>query len=120
MTEVAKFGVNINDTISSHNIYINIRNTTDYPNSNIYIFAKTIAPTGVYQIDTVEFFVADEYGKWFGKGFGFLRDNQFLYKHNIRFPVKGLYQFELQQAMRTDQLVGVANVGLRVEKNTPK
>jgi len=120
MTDIAKFGVTINDTISYHNIFINIRNTTDYPNSNLYLFIKTVAPTGASQLDTLEYFIADEYGKWLGKGFGQLRDNRFPYKQNIRFSSKGNYQFEVQQAMRTDQLKGIASVGLRIEKSLIK
>lgn len=120
MSDIAKFGVTISDTLTSHNIYINIRNTTDYPNSNLYLFITTIAPTGATQLDTLECYVADEYGKWLGKGFGHIRDNRIPYKQNIRFPSKGNYRFEIQQAMRTEQLKGITSVGLRVEKVLPR
>jgi len=120
VNDIAKFSVTISDTLSSHNIFINIRNTTDYPNSNLYLFVKTIAPTGASQLDTLEFFIADEYGKWLGRGFGHILDNRFPYKLDIRFPVKGIFLFEIQQAMRTDQLQGIASVGLRIERNSLK
>ena len=116
MADIARFGVTINDTISHNNIYINIRNTTDYPNSNLYLFITTTAPTGATQADTIECILSDDFGKWLGKGFGYMRDNRFLYKQNVRFPVKGNYKFEIQQAMRTDDLKGIATVGLRIEK----
>jgi gliding motility-associated lipoprotein GldH len=120
ISDIAKFGVSISDTINSHNILVNIRNTTDYPNSNLYLFITTYAPTGGSQRDTLECLIADDYGKWLGKGFGFIRDNRFPYKINVRFPIKGTYRFEIQQAMRTDQLEGIASVGLRVERNIIK
>ncbi|MHC1703713.1 MAG: gliding motility lipoprotein GldH [Tenuifilaceae bacterium] len=120
IADIAKFEVTIADTISYQNIFINIRNTTDYPNSNLYLFIKTVAPSGASQLDTLEYFVSDEYGKWLGKGFGQLRDNRFPYKQNIRFSSKGNYQFEVQQAMRTDQLKGIASIGLRIEKSLTK
>lgn len=114
---VAKFIAPIADTVSYHNIYINIRNTTDYPNCNLYLFIATTAPTGVTQIDTVEYFLADDQGKWLGKGVGYIRDNQIPYKRNVRFPQKGDYRFEIKQAMRTDSLIGISSIGVRVEKS---
>jgi gliding motility-associated lipoprotein GldH len=118
--DVAKFNVPIKDTVTSHNIYINIRNTTDYSNSNLFLFIATTSPTGASQIDTIECFLADEQGKWLGKGFGYIRDNQIPYKRNIRFPKIGNYKFEIKQAMRTNDLKGIASVGVRIEKNTSK
>lgn len=118
--DVAKFIAPINDTVTSHNIYINVRNTTDYSNSNLYIFIATTAPTGATQVDTVDCILADEQGNWLGKGFGFIRDSQIPYKRNIRFPKIGNYKFEIKQAMRTSDLKGIASIGIRIEKNTIK
>jgi gliding motility-associated lipoprotein GldH len=115
--DIARFSIPVDDTISNLNIYINVRNTTDYPNSNLFLFISTSSPSGATQIDTVECFIADEQGKWLGRGFGYIRDNRIPYKHNIRFPLKGDYKFEIKQAMRTDDLKGIASVGIRIEKN---
>lgn len=116
-SDIAKFVAPINDTLSYHNIYLNIRNTTDYPNSNLFLFVAITSPVGVTQLDTVECFLADDQGKWLGKGFGFIRDNQIPFKRHVRFPQKGEYKFEILQAMRTDSLIGVASVGIRVERS---
>jgi gliding motility-associated lipoprotein GldH len=115
--DIAKFVAPINDTLSYHNIYLNIRNTTDYPNCNLFLFIAITSPAGVTQLDTVECFLADDQGKWLGKGFGYIRDNQIPYKRNVRFPQKGDYKFEILQAMRTDSLIGVSSVGIRIEKS---
>lgn len=120
INDIAKFSVKISDTTLYHNIYINVRNTTDYPNSNLYLFVTTKSPLGFSQTDTLECFLADELGNWLGKGFGYIRDNRIPFKHNIRFPKKGMYQFEIRQAMRTDELEGIASVGIRVEKSNIK
>jgi gliding motility-associated lipoprotein GldH len=117
---LATFTVDIADTISPHLIYINIRNTTSYSNSNLYLFVQTNSPSGAMLRDTVEYFLADTKGHWIGKGFGALRDNQFPYKQYIRFPEEGIYTFNLQQGMRTHNLTGVASVGIRIEKATSK
>ena len=36
------FNINIIDTITLHNLYINIRNSGDYQYSNVFLFIKTI------------------------------------------------------------------------------
>jgi len=118
--DIAKFDVSIKDTMVYQNIYISIRNTTDYPNSNLYLFVTTTSPAGFSNVDTLECLLADEQGNWLGKGFGFIRDNRVPYKHNIRFPIKGVYRFEIQQAMRTNELVGINSVGVRVERSSVK
>lgn len=118
--DIAKFVVPIKDTTTFNNVYINIRNTTDYSNCNLYLFITAIAPSGAAQLDTAECYLADEQGNWLGKGFGYIRDNRILYKKNIRFPHKGEYKFEIKQAMRTDDLKGIASVGVRIEKSNLK
>lgn len=113
---LATFDVSISDTTSVHHVYINVRNTTDYPYSNLYLFVETAAPSGAFLRDTVEYFLIQNNGYWSGKGFGTIRDNQFPYKRYIRFPEKGTYTFSIQQGMRTHSLEGMASIGIRVEK----
>lgn len=113
---IVTFKVDIQDTTSIHHVYINIRNTTDYPNSNLYLFINTTSPRGAALRDTMECFLADSKGSWLGKGFGAIRDNQIPYKRFVRFPEVGVYEFNIQQGMRTTQLKGIASVGIRVEK----
>lgn len=112
----ATFDVSISDTTSIHHIYINVRNTTDYPYSNLYLFIETTSPSGAFLRDTAEYFLIGNNGHWSGKGFGTLRDNQFPYKKYIRFPEEGTYSFSIQQGMRTQNLEGMASIGLRIEK----
>lgn len=113
---IAQFNVDISDTTSVHNVYINLRNTTSYANSNLYLFIHTTAPSGAMLRDTLECILANSRGEWLGKGFGALRDNQILYKQYIRFPEKGTYHFSIQHGMRTQQLKGIASVGIRVKQ----
>jgi gliding motility-associated lipoprotein GldH len=111
-----RFEVMVEDTITPHNLYINVRNTGMYPVSNLYIFVTTIAPSGHTIKDTVQVILADERGKWLGKGLGDIWDNQKLYKEQVRFAQKGEYIFEYEQAMRLEKLPFILDVGLRVEK----
>lgn len=109
------FQVNIIDSITPHNIFVNIRNSGSYPYRNIYLFITTTSK-GITVKDTFECILADEKGKWYGNGLGDIWDNQLLFKKNIRFPHTGLYTFEYEQAMRNDDLPMIMDVGLRIEK----
>ena len=106
------------DTVSLCSCYINVRNTTDYPFSNLYLFIKTIYPDGKVAMDTIQLQLADKSGKWLGKGIGKLRDNQVLLMKDIRFPYTGKYVFEISQAMRVNKLKGIKDIGMRISKQS--
>ena len=113
---IVHFEVVVDDTISSHNLFVNVRNTSLYPMSNLYLFIETTAPSGHSVRDTVEVILADQKGRWLGSGLGDIWDLQQLYKQNVRFAQRGKYSFEYMQAMRTEKLPFILDVGLRVEK----
>ena len=109
------FEVFIDDTASSHNLYVNVRNTSLYPFSNLYLFIETTAPSVHTIRETFEITLSDERGKWLGSGLGDIWDLQQIYKDNVRFAQRGNYTIEYQQAMRMDKLPFVLDVGLRIE-----
>jgi len=111
------FYVNVDDTLSSHNFYINVRNASDYPFSNLLLFLQTRYPQGTYSKDTLECILADQTGKWLGDGSGDIWDNQILFRKNFKFKRKGKYVFSLEQAMRLENLPQILDVGIRIEKS---
>ena len=114
--QAVRFETEIQDTASIYNLYIKISNTEFYPNSNLWLFTKTIAPNQKAQIDTVELFLADQTGKWFGKESDGLWSGYYPFKTDVRFPQKGKYSFQLVQGMRTNALEDVQTVGIAIEK----
>lgn len=116
MDSIAQFTVDVEDNSRFYSFYINIRNNTDYDYSNFYLFLNTTLPDGELARDTIELALADKTGKWLGKGFGRLKDNQMLVRPNLQFPAKGIYVFGIQHAMRDTILTGIENVGIRIEK----
>jgi len=110
------FIVNIADTLARYNMYLNIRNDGMYPFTNLYLFIHTTLPGGKTAIDTVECQLANPNGKWYGSGLGSLKFNQFLFQKEMVFPRRGIYRFELEQAMRMKELKGIRDVGIRIEK----
>jgi gliding motility-associated lipoprotein GldH len=107
----------IADTLSVQNVYINVRNTSSYPFNNIFLFITTTSPTGQWIRDTLEISLADSRGKWLGSGIGDIFFNRKAFKKKIRFPAEGIYTFEILQGMRSADLKGIRDIGLRIEKS---
>jgi gliding motility-associated lipoprotein GldH len=116
LDDVAVFQVPVSDTANSNNVVFTIRTSSSYPFRNIYFFVSTKSPDGRSVTDTLEYGLADEKGKWYGKGFGDVHELNLPYKSNVFFPVKGIYQFTIRHGMRTEALNGVYDLGLRIEK----
>ena len=114
--EAVRFEVMITDSLSNYNFFLNIRNTTDYRYSNLYVFLMTRFPNGNITRDTIECILADTEGRWLGKGWSNLKENNILLKKQLQFPLNGKYVFFVQQAMRDDVLEGIHDVGLQINK----
>ena len=114
--EAVIFSVDIQDTLSAFNFLINIRHNTEYRYSNIFLFLNTQYPDGNYSSDTIECLLSAPDGKWFGKGHGKIKENRILLKRNVVFPRKGIYEFKFEQAMRVEELQGMEDFGIRIEK----
>jgi gliding motility-associated lipoprotein GldH len=111
----AIFNVVINDILTQYDFYINLRNRGDYPYSNIFLFLKTIFPDGKIALDTIECQLADYDGKWLGSGISDVKFNRFLFQKDVRLPMTGQYAFEVEQAMRVNDLKGISDIGIRIE-----
>ncbi len=116
LTEQVCFNVEITDTLSLNNFYINIRHTTDYKYSNIFLFLNIGFPDSNNSRDTIELTLADIGGRWFGKGMGKIKESRILLNKGIVFPEAGIYKFCFEQAMRTEELKGIEDIGIRIEK----
>ncbi len=116
-----EFSFEVMDTVNRHDLYIDIRHTGDYPFQDLFLFVDLSGPDGRHLRDTVECLLADPGGRWYGKGQGFIFADRIqahvLYKMRNRFPASGRYTVQLEQAMRTEELKGVLDVGISVERS---
>jgi gliding motility-associated lipoprotein GldH len=110
------FKVPVNDTLNSNNIFFIIRTGSDYPFRNIFLFVTAISPEGIELTDTLQYYLADDKGKWYGNGFGDIHELSLPYRSNVFFPSKGEYLFKIRHGMRIKDLPGVYDIGLRVER----
>lgn len=113
----------VKDTLAKRNLFINIRNNSDYEYSNLFLVTKMSFPDGHKIVDTLEYDMSDKNGKFLGKGFSELKESKLFYKEQILFPIQGSYTLDIFQAMRKggevegiNELDGIVNVGFRIEK----
>ncbi len=113
----ASFNFTIADTNSLYDLYINVRNTGEYPYRNLYVFTTLQGPGNIAVRDTFNCILADKKGRWLGSGVGKVRDLQILYQKSIRFLKPGEYTFMIEQAMRDTLLQGISDIGFAVKKH---
>ena len=99
-----------------YNVYLNVRNSPEYPYSNLFLFLTTTYPDEKKSKDTLELTLADYDGRWLGSGMGSVKFSRFQLKKGLQFMKTGRYRFEMEQAMRVNDLKGIRDIGLRIEK----
>lgn len=115
MEEGLRFAVDIEDTQTPYDFYIDVRNAKDYAYSNLFLFITTTFPDKVERRDTLECPLADAYGRWYGRQTNRYVDGRYLLHQRVIFPMKGTYTFQINHAMRDTVVTGIKNIGLHVE-----
>lgn len=117
------FDFSIQDTISPKNLFIHVRNTGEYPFSNMYVITTLTFPDETKVIDTLHYEMADATGKFLGKGIADSKESKLFYKEQKIFPKAGNYKFQIRQAMRKNgevkplqKLHGIQDIGFSIEK----
>lgn len=110
------FNPQISDTALLYNLIIKVRHNTGYRYRNLFLFTRTRFPDGGFTRDTIELMLAKKDGEWLGRGYGAIRTTRQMILQQARFRHEGTYTFELNQAMRTDSLRGIEDIGIRIEK----
>jgi len=113
---VYKFDIPITDTLSSYNVYVNVRNRGEYPFQNLWVFLSKTTPDSIESKDSIECYLADQRGKWLGSGLGSILEMPVLYQQNVRFTKAGMYHYKIGHGMRDSLLKGINDIGMRVEK----
>ena len=117
MDDKLVFNMEADDTSSTYLCCFDIRNSNDYPYSNIYLHLTTVYPDGAVATDTnIQFQLAQPDGQWLGRYTGRYVDGRYPFCF-FHFPQKGSYQFIVSHAMRDTLLPGVKNIGITVMNN---
>lgn len=115
-----KAAFEIKDPSLAYHVFFKIRNTADYRYANIYVIMRLKGSNGMLKNARYQFQLAKADGQWLGKGSGDLYSNTFPLLKNFRFPKAGKYELEVEQNMRNNPLVGISDVGIRVEQGNLK
>ncbi|ADQ80539.1 gliding motility-associated lipoprotein GldH [Paludibacter propionicigenes WB4] len=110
------FDIQITDTTSTYNVYVNVRNRGEYPYQNLWLFLDKTSPDKVEMKDSIECYLADQRGKWLGSGIGSVMEMPILYQENVRFTKSGIYRYKIVHGMRDTTLTGINDIGMRIEK----
>ena len=114
-SNVINFDFQVEDTLQPYDVYINLRHKSQYKYRNLYLFIETTSPSGQTVKDTFECMLADKKGNWYGKGWGDMYQIKIPFKRFVRFPHSGTYAIELRQAMRTEKLKHISDIGIEIE-----
>jgi len=122
--ELVAFSLPVMDTLEPYNIFINIRNTSSFAYSNLFLIASITDPEGGVVKDTLEYAMALPDGTWLGTGNGGVKENKLWYKEELMLSHKGVHTVEISHAMRKNgsvsgiiALEGITDVGLEVAKS---
>lgn len=105
----------ISDTAALYDFYLLSRNNNRYPYSNLYLITEFSNPAGEKFNDTLQYFLSFPDGEWIGDG-NSLKELFLLYRENISFKDTGNYKLKVWQGMREDQLAGIEDLSLIVDK----
>ena len=110
---IVTFSFPVPDTLHEYDILLQVRHTDDYSYQNMWLFVQEGYIDEAPIVDTLEFYLADERGRWLGNGRTRIT-MPVLYREAMSFPHSGDYRIAIQQGMRTSSLRGVTEVGVEV------
>lgn len=101
-----------------YNIDIETTNNSRFGYQNLWLFVRNnVSSDAIFQQDSIQLKLADEYGKWLGAGFGSFFQVSVPYKRKVKFSKKHPYTFVFVHGMRDEPLEGIEKVGLRISRS---
>lgn len=116
-SEPVELSLEISDTVSTYNLYLSVRHTTDYPFSNLWLNLTTTYPSGNSGTLRKQIYLGNnEAMTWNGECIRDICLAQIPIVEGHHFSELGEYQFTIEHIMRTNPLPEILDVGLRIEK----
>ncbi|WAC01135.1 gliding motility lipoprotein GldH [Lacinutrix neustonica] len=121
--DVVRFNIEAPDSTKAYNLFVNLRNTSDYKYSNLFLIVEMNFPHGKTLRDTLEYKMTQPDGTFLGTGLGNVKENKLWYKEGVVFNEDGEYVVSIQHGMRengevngVERLEGITDIGFRIEK----
>lgn len=110
------------DSTEVYDWYIHLRNTQDYPYSNLYLITELSTTAGVLKKDTISYTMANPDGSWVGKASGSLVEHKISLQIRQSFSSLKTHKLSIRQAMRAlgsveplQKLNGISDIGYSIE-----
>ncbi|GAA4345019.1 gliding motility lipoprotein GldH [Flaviaesturariibacter amylovorans] len=113
------FRFDIKDTTAPYQLYVLFRHSAEYGFNNVWVSLATTFPDGKTARVQYELPLATNEKGWLGTGMSDVFEHRIALTpvgKEFYFRQAGTYTFTLEHIMRENPLLGVHNVGLRVEK----
>ena len=101
---------------ANYKITVELSINNNYSYRNIWLYAQDNISDSTFLNYSQQYTLADEYGKWYGSGFGAIYQISLNYKHAVRFNEKRDYCIKLLHGMRDEPLKNIEKVGIKIEK----
>ncbi|MAN58710.1 MAG: gliding motility lipoprotein GldH [Flavobacteriaceae bacterium] len=110
------------DSVQPYNLFLQVRNSNDYPFNNLFLIVSMEFPHGKTVTDTLEYRMSHPTGEWMGSGIGSIKEHKLWYKEGVTFPETGEYLLRIEHALRNNgevegvsQLKGITDIGYSIE-----
>lgn len=113
---ILKYEVDIQETTAKYKIIAAFRYSPIVNQSVLKIKLNLISPSAKTETSEIEIPVKDTAGNQLGEAMGDIADIQKVIQENYTFAEKGKYTFEITQNMTPEEVGGIYEVGLIVEK----
>lgn len=113
--DLVKFSMDIDDTISWHNLVLKIEHSVEFPFQNLYVRVHTLQPEADSTAQPVSLELADRTGRWQGKCNGGNCVLDVMLQERFKFQSIGNYQIWVEQYMRDASISGIRKISLSLD-----
>ncbi len=113
--DTINFVVDIPDTLSIYNLYLEVKHSTDFSYQNLYANIYTQFPGGERLKELASLELSNNGGLWMGKCTSKYCTLNIPIQKGAYFNVPGKYTFTLEQFMRVNPIQGIKSFAFRVE-----
>lgn len=101
------------DSLAKYDLYLAVRHSSGYKYQNLWLFIDYYNNNdSLVMRDTVQYTLANKFGKWYSDGFGSQYQYEELINHNITSDMAN--HIVIWHGMRNDTLTGIQDIGIRL------
>jgi gliding motility-associated lipoprotein GldH len=120
MNKKLVYEVDVKDTSTFYDFFIDLRHNEDYPFADLYLFMDIEFPNGKTLNDTLHIPMLYQ-DKWLGRKSGSLIEiHHRIPRPKTRFAQPGKYKMYLRHAMRPETLDGIEDIGIVISEHEEK